>query len=104
VAKVLKNRTLTNLYNDIPTWLQDLHADLNQTVAAAYGWSETILMDAAQAKLLDLNLLRFNTDRVPVTPAVTDGAESNDIEGDDDNLEAVCRREPGQSRPVPECD
>ena len=36
-AKSLKKRTLTNLYNARPQWLQDAHAQLD-AAAAAYGW------------------------------------------------------------------
>ena len=38
--RVLKKRTLTNLYNDRPTWLANLHDDLDAAVFAAYGWPE----------------------------------------------------------------
>ena len=31
-------RTLTNLYNQRPTWLELAHKKLNQAVFAAYGW------------------------------------------------------------------
>jgi hypothetical protein len=34
----LKKRTLTNLYNENPTWLQDAHRELDDAVFAAYGW------------------------------------------------------------------
>ena len=37
-AATLKKRTLTNLYNVRPAWLAGLHARLDATVAAAYGW------------------------------------------------------------------
>lgn len=37
-AKELKKRTLTNLYNARPAWLDGLHARLDAAVAAAYGW------------------------------------------------------------------
>lgn len=36
----LKKRTLTNLYNDRPSWLVLAHETLDQTVADAYGWSD----------------------------------------------------------------
>lgn len=36
----LKKRTLTNLYNTRPAWLDLAHAQLDQTVAAAYGWTD----------------------------------------------------------------
>ena len=34
-AKKLAKRTLTNLYNDRPAWLANLHADLDAAVFAA---------------------------------------------------------------------
>ena len=37
-AIALKKRTLTNLYNERPTWLANAHRDLDEAVAAAYGW------------------------------------------------------------------
>lgn len=46
-AEQLKKRTLTNLYNDRPTWLAHAHRDLDRAVAAAYDWPET-LADRAQ--------------------------------------------------------
>lgn len=33
-------RSLTNLYNERPTWLNDAHARLDAAVAAAYGWTD----------------------------------------------------------------
>jgi len=36
----LKKRTLTNLYNDRPTWLELAHLDLDRAVLAAYGWPD----------------------------------------------------------------
>lgn len=37
-AATLKTRTLTNLYNARPTWLQQAHEKLDRAVFAAYGW------------------------------------------------------------------
>ncbi|MBO6805945.1 DNA methyltransferase [Thalassospira sp.] len=37
-AKILKKRTLTNLYNERPAWLENAHRVLDEAVAAAYGW------------------------------------------------------------------
>ena len=34
---VLRRRTLTNLYNERPTWLASAHQALDEAVAAAYG-------------------------------------------------------------------
>jgi type II restriction/modification system DNA methylase subunit YeeA len=39
-AKELKKRTLTNLYNQRPAWLDNAHRDLDAAVAAAYGWKD----------------------------------------------------------------
>ena len=36
----LKKRTLTNLYNQRPAWLDLAHKALDQAVAAAYGWTD----------------------------------------------------------------
>ena len=33
-----KKRTLTNLYNASPTWLENAHKALDEAVFAAYGW------------------------------------------------------------------
>ena len=55
-AKELKARTLTNLYNACPQWLDDAHAALNAAVAAAYGWDSGISEDDALQQLLAMNL------------------------------------------------
>ncbi len=57
----LKRRTLTNLYNDRPTWLVKVHQELDAAVAAGYGWADyTPAMpdDEIVARLLKLNLAR----------------------------------------------
>ena len=51
----LKKRTLTNLYNDRPTWLENAHARLDAAVFAAYGWPEDIADDEILRNLLALN-------------------------------------------------
>jgi hypothetical protein len=59
--KQMAARTLTNLYNVRPAWLDSAHKELDRAVAAAYGWTdytpamsdETILQ-----RLLTLNLER----------------------------------------------
>lgn len=53
--KLLKKRTLTNLYNESPTWLTNAHADLDAAVAAAYGWPTNIPAEEALARLFALN-------------------------------------------------
>ena len=54
-AEVLKKRTLTNLYNARPAWLENAHRELDAAVAAAYGWPADISDDDALAALLALN-------------------------------------------------
>jgi len=54
-ASVLKKRTLTNLYNERPAWLDHAHRKLDAAVAAAYGWPAEIGEDEALGRLLDLN-------------------------------------------------
>jgi hypothetical protein len=54
----LARRTLTNLYNQRPTWLAQAHEALDAAVAAAYGWADwTAAMpdDEILRRLLALN-------------------------------------------------
>ena len=60
-AKLLTKRTLTSLYNERPTWLANAHADLDASVAAAYGWPEDISTEEALERLLALNIERSQT-------------------------------------------
>lgn len=57
-AKKLKKRTLTNLYNERPAWLDLAHKKLDEAVAAAYGWPANLDDEAILEKLLDLTLQR----------------------------------------------
>jgi type II restriction/modification system DNA methylase subunit YeeA len=57
-AQVLKQRTLTNLYNEQPAWLHNAHRELDKTVADAYGWQPDMSDDEMLTKLLALNLER----------------------------------------------
>ena len=41
-AAKLKKRTLTNLYNERPAWLDLAHKKLDAAVAAAYGWNDLV--------------------------------------------------------------
>ena len=59
--KELKKRTLTNLYNQRPTWLQNAHARLDRAVFAAYGWPEDIMDEDILESLRALNAERFKT-------------------------------------------
>jgi hypothetical protein len=56
--KRLTKRTLTNLYNERPTWLDLAHKKLDAAVFAAYGWDAEMTDDEVLAKLLALNLER----------------------------------------------
>ena len=57
-AKELKKRTLTNLYNQRPTWLDLAHRKLDEAVFAAYGWPADLADEQVLARLLELNLQR----------------------------------------------
>jgi type II restriction/modification system DNA methylase subunit YeeA len=61
-AAILKQRTLTALYNTRGKpegmWLDHLHAALDAAVAAAYGFPENIAEEDALARLLALNQAR----------------------------------------------
>jgi hypothetical protein len=55
-AKLLARRTLTNLYNERPTWLVLAHRKLDEAVFAAYGWDPGMTDEEILTKLLNLNL------------------------------------------------
>lgn len=57
----LKKRTLTNLYNERPAWLDNIHKELDMAVAAAYGWADytpEMPDEEILRRLLKLNLER----------------------------------------------
>jgi len=57
----LKKRTLTNLYNARPAWLDNVHKTLDAAVAKAYGWSDytpEMSDEEILRRLLALNLER----------------------------------------------
>ncbi|MGO9208294.1 MAG: class I SAM-dependent DNA methyltransferase, partial [Candidatus Limnocylindrales bacterium] len=56
----LARRTLTNLYNQRPTWLVDAHTHLDTAVLDAYCWPHDIPDEELLGALLDLNLERAN--------------------------------------------
>ena len=62
-AQALKTRTLTNLYNERPAWLDHAHRALDEAVAEAYGWKPDMPDDEMLAKLLALNLERARAER-----------------------------------------
>jgi hypothetical protein len=55
-AKLLAKRTLTNLYNERPTWLDLAHKKLDAAVFAAYGWEAGMTDEEILERLLALNL------------------------------------------------
>ena len=64
-AAALKKRTLTNLYNQRPTWLDNAHCKLDEAVCAAYvhttgdtAWRPAMSDEEILEKLLALNLSR----------------------------------------------
>ena len=54
----LKKRTLTNLYNQRPTWLDLAHKELDQAVLDAYAWPHDLTDEQILERLLVLNLER----------------------------------------------
>ncbi len=54
----LKKRTLTNLYNQNPTWLQLAHQKLDRAALDAYGWPHDVSDEEILERLLALNLAR----------------------------------------------
>jgi hypothetical protein len=76
-AKLLAKRTLTNLYNARPNWLDIAHRDLDNAVFAAYGWDSAMSDDAILEALLALNLARD-------AAATAAAAEAEEMEATDD--------------------
>ncbi len=59
-AALLKKRTLTNLYNTRPAWLDQAHRKLDAAVFAAYGWDLDLIETEILKRLLKLNEERNN--------------------------------------------
>lgn len=60
----LKKRTLTNLYNQRPAWLDNAHKTLDAAVAQAYGWTDytpEMPDDEILRRLLVINFKRTNS-------------------------------------------
>jgi hypothetical protein len=72
-AKKLAKRTLTNLYNERPTWLDLAHKRLDEAVFAAYGWPADFTDDDLLARLLALNLERAGA--ATAEPAAADPSD-----------------------------
>ena len=74
----LKKRTLTNLYNLNPAWLEGAHKALDEAVAKAYGWP----VDASDEQILEL-LLAENIRREKLVGSSTSGSDDDDDEVDE---------------------
>jgi hypothetical protein len=57
----LERRTLTNLYNERPAWLRDIHARFDEAALDAYEWPSDIADEELLERLLALNLERAGT-------------------------------------------
>ena len=81
-AADLKKRTLTNLYNQRPTWLDLAHKKLDQAVLAAYGWADLLTADGINEEEVLARLLALNLSRAQAQPAGQPRllAEENDEE------------------------
>ncbi len=82
-AAALRERTLTNLYNQRPQWLVDAHRDLDAAVAAAYEWPADISEEDALARLLELNLARAAVNG----PIVANDADSYELNGNGEDAD-----------------
>ena len=60
-AEQLAKRTLTNLYNERPTWLDLAHRKLDEAVFAAYDWKPNLSDDEILTRLLALNQQRADS-------------------------------------------
>ena len=70
-ARELKKRTLTNLYNARPAWLDLAHRALDEAVAVAYGWGDdwragTLTDHETLARLFALNQTRAAAEKETV--------------------------------------
>ncbi|MGO9918091.1 MAG: class I SAM-dependent DNA methyltransferase [Isosphaeraceae bacterium] len=74
----LAKRTLTNLYNERPTWLDLAHKALDEAVFDAYGWDPSMTDEQILAALLELNLERSASGDVAPTGAETEEQSEED--------------------------
>ncbi len=66
----LKKRTLTNLYNERPTWLALAHERLDRAVLDAYNWPHDVSDEELLERLLTLNLERSGQKEIKEIGAV----------------------------------
>lgn len=62
-AKELSKRTLTNLYNARPAWLDNAHKALDEVVADAYGWGDDWLAGVRNEDEILARLFKLNQER-----------------------------------------
>ena len=65
----IKKRTLTNLYNANPAWLQHAHRELDEAVAAAYGWEWPLADEEILKRLFELNQKRAGEGAMTDSPS-----------------------------------
>jgi type II restriction/modification system DNA methylase subunit YeeA len=65
-AKELAKRTLTNLYNARPAWLDNAHKALDEAVAEAYGWGDDWRAGLLTEDEILARLFRLNQERAKV--------------------------------------
>ena len=65
-AKELAKRTLTNLYNARPAWLDHAHRALDEAVADAYGWGDDFRAGLLTDDEILARLFRLNQERAKV--------------------------------------
>jgi type II restriction/modification system DNA methylase subunit YeeA len=79
----LKKRTLTNLYNQRPTWLDLAHKKLDRAVLAAYGWSDLLTDDGINEDELLARLLALNLERSKAQPEAQPSLIEDDTDEDE---------------------
>jgi len=62
-AAILKKRTLTNLYNERPAWLDHAHHALDSAVAIAYGWGDEYDSGTLNDEIILARLFNLNQER-----------------------------------------
>jgi len=77
-AAKLKKRTLTNLYNERPAWLDLAHRKLDAAAAAAYGWPVDLTDERILERLLALNLERAAEEEKAIKKPKTSRAKRAD--------------------------
>jgi hypothetical protein len=84
VADELKTRTLTNLYNARPIWLDLAHKKLDAAVLDADGWPHDLADEEILARLLALNLARAAAQGGAAPASVCDETPGPAGAGDDE--------------------